>query len=74
MKLSGATVHVVTPLLDSGPIILQAVVPVYSEDSADNLATRILEQDHPIYPEAIGLFLDGRWRIDGRRFGRDTTP
>lgn len=74
VKLSGATVHVVTPLLDNGPIILQAVVPVYAEDSADNLAARILEQEHRIYPEAIGLFLDGRWRIDGRRFGRDTTP
>ena len=74
VKLSGATVHVVTPLLDNGPIILQGAVPVYAEDSADDLATRILEQEHRIYPEAIGLFLDGRWRIDGRRFGRDTTP
>ena len=74
VKLSGATVHVVTSLLDNGPIILQAAVPVYVEDSADDLATRILEQEHRIYPEAIGLFLDGRWRIDGRRFGRDTTP
>ena len=73
VKLSGATVHVVTPLLDNGPIILQGAVPVYAEDSADDLATRILEQEHRIYPEAIGLFLDGRWRIDGRRFGRDTT-
>ena len=72
VKLSGATVHVVTSLLDNGPIILQAAVPVYVEDSADDLATRILEQEHRIYPEAIGLFLDGRWRIDGRRFGRDT--
>jgi phosphoribosylglycinamide formyltransferase-1 len=74
VKLSGATVHVVTPSLDNGPIILQAAVPVYAEDSADDLATRILEQEHRIYPEAIGLFLDGRWRIDGRRFGRGITP
>ena len=73
VKLSGATVHVGTPLLDNGPIVLQAVVPVYAEDSADNLAARILEQEHRIYPEAIGLFLDGRWPIAGRTFGRDTT-
>ena len=71
VKVSGATVHVVTPDLDSGPIVLQATVPVHEKDTADDLAARILEQEHRIYPDAIGLVLDGGWRIDGRRFVRD---
>lgn len=71
VKVSGATVHIVTPELDNGPIILQATVPVHDDDTAANLAARILEEEHRIYPEAIGLVLDGGWRIDGRRFVRD---
>lgn len=73
VKVSGATVHIVTPELDNGPIVLQATVPVRDEDTSDDLAARILEQEHRIYPEAIGLVLDGGWSIDGRRFVRAST-
>lgn len=68
VKVSGATVHVVTAELDAGPIVRQAVVPVEPSDTADTLAARILAAEHRIYPEAIGLMLDGGWRITGRRF------
>ena len=68
VKVSGATVHIVTPALDDGPIVRQAVVPVLATDTADSLAARILVEEHRIYPEAIRAVLDGGWRIDGRRF------
>ena len=70
VKVSGATVHVVTPELDAGPIILQAVVPVRDDDTPDTLAARILAEEHRIYPEAIDIMLAGGWRIEGRRFIR----
>ena len=68
VKVSGATVHIVTPALDDGPIVRQAVIPVLATDTADSLAARILVEEHRIYPEAIQAVLDGGWRIDGRRF------
>ena len=68
VKVSGATVHVVTPELDAGPIVLQAVAPVRGDDTPDTLAARILAEEHRIYPEAIGIMLAGGWRIEGRRF------
>ena len=68
VKVSGATVHVVTPELDAGPIVRQAVVPVDDTGTANALAARILSEEHRIYPEAIGIMLDGGWRIEGRRF------
>ena len=74
VKVSGATVHVVTPELDNGPIVLQATVPVHDTDTADDLAARILEQEHRIYPDAIGLVLDGGWSIAGRQWVRNTQP
>jgi len=67
VKVSGCTVHFVTSDLDMGPIIIQKVVPVHEDDTADTLSARILEQEHIAYPEAIGLVLDGRTEIDGRR-------
>ena len=70
VKVSGATVHVVTPELDAGPIVLQAIVPVRNQDTSDTLAARILVEEHRIYPQAVGVMLDGDWRIDGRRFVR----
>lgn len=70
VKVSGATVHVVTPELDAGPIVLQAVVPLRDDDTPDTLAARILEEEHRIYPEAIGIMLAGGWRIEGRRLIR----
>ena len=68
VKVSGATVHIVTPELDSGPIIRQAVVPVRDDDTAESLSARILVEEHRIYPEAIQAVLDGGWHIEGRRF------
>jgi phosphoribosylglycinamide formyltransferase-1 len=67
-KVSGATVHFVTPELDGGPIILQACVPVRPDDTVDSLSARILTEEHRIYPEAVKLVLAGGWRVDGRRF------
>lgn len=67
VKVSGATVHFVTPELDAGPIILQRAVPVERDDTPETLAARILEVEHQIYPEAIGIVLKGSWRIEGRR-------
>lgn len=68
VKVSGATVHIVTPELDAGPIVRQAVVAVKDTDTPEILAARILIEEHKIYPEAIGLMLDGGWRVEGRRF------
>jgi len=67
VKFSGCTVHFVEEGLDSGPIIAQAVVPVLAEDTAESLSARILKEEHRIYPEALGLVLSGKYRIEGRR-------
>jgi phosphoribosylglycinamide formyltransferase 1 len=66
-KLAGCTIHFVTEGVDEGPIILQAAVPILDDDTPDTLATRILEQEHKIYPRAVQLFAEGRLRIDGQR-------
>ena len=66
VQFTGATVHVVTRELDGGPIVLQAVVPVRPDDTVASLAARILEQEHRIYPEAVGMVLAGTWRSQGR--------
>jgi phosphoribosylglycinamide formyltransferase 1 len=68
VKISGATVHLVTTALDAGPIVLQAAVPVMPTDTTETLAARILQEEHRIYPEAIRLVLSREWRLDGRRF------
>ncbi len=68
VRLSGATVHLVTPELDAGPIILQAAVPVMADDSVETLSNRILVEEHRLYPEAIRLVLDRGWTVEGRRF------
>jgi phosphoribosylglycinamide formyltransferase 1 len=70
VKISGATVHLVTGELDGGPIVLQSAVPVRDDDTPDILAARILIEEHQIYPEAVQIILDGGWRVDGRRFNR----
>jgi len=67
VKVSGCTVHFVDEALDSGPIVLQAVVPVLDGDTEESLSTRILEQEHQIYPKAIQYVLGGQIRINGRR-------
>jgi phosphoribosylglycinamide formyltransferase-1 len=53
--------------MDTGPIIIQAVVPILDSDTEDSLSERILKQEHTIYSRAIQLFAEGRLRIEGRR-------
>ena len=66
VKWAGATVHFVDAGVDTGPIILQAAVPVMDDDTEDTLAARILEQEHRIYPEALQLLAKGKLRVAGR--------
>ncbi len=66
VKVSGCTVHFVDEGMDSGPIILQAAVPVLQDDTEDTLGARVLEQEHILYPKAIQLYVEGRLRVDGR--------
>jgi phosphoribosylglycinamide formyltransferase-1 len=67
VRYSGATVHFVTPIVDMGPIIIQAVVPVLQDDSEDTLSERILKEEHKIYPEAVRLYFEGKLEVHGRR-------
>jgi phosphoribosylglycinamide formyltransferase 1 len=67
VRVAGATVHFVDEGTDTGPIVLQAAVPVERGDTEDTLAARILVEEHRIYPEAVRLFAEGRLEIDGRR-------
>jgi phosphoribosylglycinamide formyltransferase-1 len=67
VKMSGATVHFTDEGVDTGPIIVQAAVPVEPGDTEDTLAARILTVEHRIYPEAIRLFAEGRLTIVGRK-------
>jgi phosphoribosylglycinamide formyltransferase 1 len=60
-------VHFIDEGVDTGPIVLQAAVPVEPEDTEETLAARILAQEHRLYPDAIRLFAEGRLRIEGRR-------
>jgi phosphoribosylglycinamide formyltransferase 1 len=68
VQFTGVTVHLVTAELDGGPIVLQQVVPVHEGDDAETLSARILEQEHRLYPQAIQIVLNGKWRLEGRRF------
>lgn len=67
VKFSGCTVHFVDAGMDTGPIIIQAVVPVLDGDREDTLSARILRQEHKIFSRAIQLFAEGRLRVEGRR-------
>jgi phosphoribosylglycinamide formyltransferase-1 len=60
VKVHGATVHVVTPALDSGPVVVQGAVPVLADDDEDRLAARVLAVEHRIYPQAVRWFVEGR--------------
>jgi phosphoribosylglycinamide formyltransferase-1 len=68
VKVSGCTVHFVDEELDHGAIIVQKTVPVLDTDDEHALATRILEQEHVAYTEAIKIVLGGKFQVDGRRF------
>ncbi|MBZ0127155.1 MAG: phosphoribosylglycinamide formyltransferase [Rhodocyclaceae bacterium] len=67
-RVHGCTVHFVTPALDNGPVVIQAAVPVYPDDSEDTLAARVLAQEHVAYPQAVRWFVEGRLSLgaDGR--------
>jgi len=65
VKISGATVHFVTPEMDAGPIVMQGAVTVRDDDTAETLAARVLEIEHRIYPAALRLVAAGDTRIDG---------
>lgn len=67
VKVSGCTVHFVDEGYDTGPIILQSVVAVEDDDTAETLAARVLVAEHQAFPRAISLFCEGRLRIVGRR-------
>ena len=66
VKVSGVTVHFVDEGMDSGPIILQAAVPVEDDDTEDTLAARVLVEEHKIYPRAIELYLKNKLKVEGR--------
>ncbi len=63
----GASVHFVTRDVDAGPVVIQATVPIYPDDTPEVLAGRVLKEEHRIYPLAIRWFLEGRLVIDGER-------
>jgi phosphoribosylglycinamide formyltransferase-1 len=65
VKFSGCSVHFVDEGVDSGPIIIQSVVPVLEDDTEETLAARILKEEHRIYPQAIQFFAEGRVEIKG---------
>ncbi len=67
VKISGCTVHFVDEGVDTGPIIIQAAVPVYHDDTEETLSERILRQEHKIFPYAIKLYAEGKLSIDGRK-------
>jgi phosphoribosylglycinamide formyltransferase-1 len=67
VRYSGCTVHFVDEGVDTGPIVIQRVVPVYPEDTVEELSARILKEEHTAYPEAVRLFAEGKLRVEGRR-------
>jgi len=76
-RFSGCTVHFVRADMDAGPIIVQAAVPTLPADTPEDLAARVQQSEHVIYPEAVRLIAEGRVRIDGDRVvidGFDTPP
>jgi len=67
VKISGCTVHFVDEGVDTGPIIIQAAVPTYDDDTEEALSKRILKQEHRVFPYAIKLYSEGRLRVEGRK-------
>jgi phosphoribosylglycinamide formyltransferase 1 len=67
VKFSGCTVHFVDEGMDTGPIIIQSVVPVLDDDTEETLAARILKEEHKIYPQAIQFFADGKIEMHGHK-------
>lgn len=73
-EIHGASVHYVSFELDSGPVVIQAEVPVLTTDTAETLAARVLQQEHKIYPMAIQLHISGRVRYDNEQLKFDNRP
>ncbi len=67
VKVTGCTVHLVNEEVDHGPILVQAAVPVFEDDTPQSLAERILREEHRIYPQAVQYFAEGRVKVEGRR-------
>lgn len=67
VKFSGCTVHFADSGVDTGPIIIQAVVPVFDDDTEDTMSARILKEEHRIYPQAIQLYAEGKLEVRGRK-------
>ena len=67
VKISGCTVHFIDEGVDTGPIIIQAAVPAYADDTEESLSKRILTQEHKIFPLAVKHFVEGRIKIEGRK-------
>ncbi|MEE0965885.1 MAG: phosphoribosylglycinamide formyltransferase [Bacilli bacterium] len=67
VKVSGATVHIVSPVVDGGPIILQEAVDISDLKTAEDIQARVLEIEHRILPKAVGLFADNRIKIEDER-------
>ncbi len=66
VRISGCTVHFVDEGMDTGPVIIQAAVPVSPDDTEETLSARILKLEHKIFPEAIRLYAEGRLKVEGR--------
>jgi phosphoribosylglycinamide formyltransferase-1 len=71
VKITGASVHLVTKELDGGPLVLQSPVAVHEDDTVETLSARILAEEHRLYPAAVRIVLDRNWRVAGRRFLRE---
>ena len=67
VKVSGCTVHFVNDEVDTGPIILQQAVNVYTTDTEDDISNRILELEHKLYPQAVKLFAENKLKVEGRK-------
>lgn len=74
VRVSGCTVHFADEGVDSGPIIIQAIVPVFADDTEENLADRILQEEHRIFPQAIQFYAEGRITVEGRKVRISRTP
>ncbi len=74
VRISGCSVHFADAQFDTGPLIIQAAVPVLPEDTPESLGARILAQEHRIYPQAIQWYAQGRLRIEGRRVIVEKAP
>ncbi len=67
VRFSGCTIHFVRSAMDDGPIIIQAAVPILAGDTRDDLAARVLEQEHIVYPQAVRMIAEDRIEVDGKR-------